>query len=186
MVQQIPKRFQRFPARENDSTQHERNKAFGNCHLGATFTLAAAKGHFGRFFSAASRRASSRSTPWQITSARFSLPCKTASSRFPIHPGSQTVVRMRPRGGIQVGGKQYTKVAGLTWVETTKPDSFADITVGPTELQSKDKPTPLPPKVRTAAPRTRQPGVATARAQQFDPVGAFIGLVTAPIRFADW
>ena len=52
---------------------------------------------------------------------------------------------------IQVGGKQYTKVAGLTWVEreSTKPDSsqlrpsaFADVSVGPTELQSKDKPTP--------------------------------------------
>ena len=23
---------------------------------------------------------------------------------------------------IQVGGKQYTKVAGLTWVKSTKPD----------------------------------------------------------------
>ena len=30
---------------------------------------------------------------------------------------------------IQVGGKQYTKVAGLTWVEreSTKPDTFADV-----------------------------------------------------------
>ena len=41
---------------------------------------------------------------------------------------------------IQVGGKQYTRVAGLTWVETTKPDSFADVSVGPNELQSKDQP----------------------------------------------
>jgi hypothetical protein len=47
---------------------------------------------------------------------------------------------------IQVGGKQYTKVAGLTWVESTKPDSFADISVGPNDLQSKDQPSPLPPK----------------------------------------
>ena len=78
---------------------------------------------------------------------------------------------------MQVGGKHYTRVAGLTWIEKEHPpDSFADVSVGPTELQ-KDKPTPLPPKVRTAA--HRQP-------QQFDPVGAFIGLVTAPIRFADW
>src|SRR5580704_10772112 len=63
---------------------------------------------------------------------------------------------------IQVGGKQYTKVAGLTWVEgeSTKPDSsqlrpsaFADVSGGPNDLQSKDAPTitPLPPKmVRTA------------------------------------
>jgi hypothetical protein len=47
---------------------------------------------------------------------------------------------------IQVGGKQYTKVAGLTWVESTKPDSFADVSVGPNDLQSKDQPL----KVQTA------------------------------------
>jgi hypothetical protein len=50
---------------------------------------------------------------------------------------------------IQVGGKQYTRVAGLTWVEreSTKPDSsqlrpsaFADVSVGPNDLQSKDQP----------------------------------------------
>src|SRR6202041_2077774 len=53
---------------------------------------------------------------------------------------------------IQVGGKQYTKVAGLTWVEreSTKPDSFADVSVGPNDLQSKDQPTPLPPKTAEA------------------------------------
>src|SRR5580692_11231158 len=36
---------------------------------------------------------------------------------------------------IQVGGKQYTKMAGLTWVEkeSTKPDSFADVSVGPND-----------------------------------------------------
>src|SRR5580704_6798959 len=37
---------------------------------------------------------------------------------------------------IQVGGKQYTRVAGLTWVESTdssrlRPSSFADVSVGP-------------------------------------------------------
>jgi len=47
---------------------------------------------------------------------------------------------------IQVGGKQYTKVAGLTWVESgqstnsSQSSAFADVSVGPTELQSKDKP----------------------------------------------
>src|SRR5580693_2195177 len=42
---------------------------------------------------------------------------------------------------IQVGGKQYTKAAGLTWVEreSTKPDSFADVSVEPNDLQSKDQ-----------------------------------------------
>ena len=59
---------------------------------------------------------------------------------------------------IQVGGKQYTKVAGLTWVEreSTKPDSFADVSVGPNDLQSKDQPTPLPPKT-TEAPKNPAP-----------------------------
>ena len=66
---------------------------------------------------------------------------------------------------IQVGCKQYTKVAGLTWVEreSTKPDSFADVSVGPNDLQeSKDKPTPLaerpaalPPKAGEARSATR-------------------------------
>jgi hypothetical protein len=47
---------------------------------------------------------------------------------------------------IQVGGKQYTKVAGLTWVESTKPDSFADVSVGPNDLRSKDRPTMESPR----------------------------------------
>src|ERR1700733_9437001 len=49
---------------------------------------------------------------------------------------------------IQVGGKQYTRVAGLSWIE--RANQFADVSVGPNELQSKDKPTPLPPKTAEA------------------------------------
>src|SRR6478672_9331562 len=58
---------------------------------------------------------------------------------------------------IQVGGKQYTKVAGLAWVEreSTKPDSFADVSVGPNDLQSKDQPSPLPLTARAEAPKKR-------------------------------
>jgi hypothetical protein len=84
---------------------------------------------------------------------------------------------------IQVGGKQYTKVAGLTWVESsTKPDSsqlrpsaFADVSVGPTELQSKDKPSPLPPK----APKRVVQGYDHAP----QPVQAFIDTVMLPFDF---
>ena len=48
---------------------------------------------------------------------------------------------------IQVGGKQYRKVAGLTWVESGQStNSFADVSVGPTELQSKDRPNWQPSK----------------------------------------
>ena len=48
---------------------------------------------------------------------------------------------------IQVGGKQYTKVAGLTWVENGQStNSFADVSVGPTELQSRDRPNWQPSK----------------------------------------
>jgi hypothetical protein len=86
---------------------------------------------------------------------------------------------------IQVGGKQYTKVAGLTWVEreSTKPDSsqlrpsaFADVSVGPNDLQSKDAPTitPLPPPkmVRTAQNQRQR----YAYAQPFDPLSAIVSL----------
>ena len=60
---------------------------------------------------------------------------------------------------IQVGGKQYTKVAGLTWVESgqstylSQSSAFADVSVGPTELQSKDKPS-LPKTAEKEAGRT--------------------------------
>jgi hypothetical protein len=55
---------------------------------------------------------------------------------------------------IQVGGKQYTKVAGLTWVENGEStNSFADVSVGPTELQSKDRPSPLKTAEAPKAPK---------------------------------
>jgi hypothetical protein len=91
---------------------------------------------------------------------------------------------------IQVGGKQYTKVAGLTWVESsdgappsTKPlQSFADVSVGPTELQSKDRPTPLPPRVQTAqAPQGRY--VPKQYAQHPEPLKALIDVVMLPFDF---
>jgi hypothetical protein len=70
---------------------------------------------------------------------------------------------------IQVDGKQYTRVAGLAGVEKedgkavepfgrspeTKQNSFADVSVGPTKLQAKDFPTPLPPKVQKAVAQRR-------------------------------
>src|SRR3984957_18579860 len=52
---------------------------------------------------------------------------------------------------IQVGGKQYTKVAGLTWIE--RADSFADVSVGPNDLQSKDQPSPLKTAEAPKAPK---------------------------------
>jgi hypothetical protein len=91
---------------------------------------------------------------------------------------------------IRVGGKQYTKVAGLTWVESsdgappsTKPlQSFADVSVGPTELQSKDRPTPLPPRVQTAqAPQGRY--VPKQYAQHPEPLKALIDVVMLPFDF---
>ena len=84
---------------------------------------------------------------------------------------------------IQVGGKQYTKVAGLTWVKSTKPDSFADVSVGPTELQSKDKPS-LPPKTdtrRVAAAKSNSLVQGYNHAPQ--PVQGFIDVVMLPWDF---
>ena len=94
---------------------------------------------------------------------------------------------------IRVGGKQYTKVAGLTWVKSsdgappsTKPSqSFADVSVGPTELQSKDRPTPLPPKVQTAqAPQERY--APKQYAQHPEPLKALIDVVMLPFDFLSY
>jgi hypothetical protein len=84
---------------------------------------------------------------------------------------------------IQVGGKQYTKVAGLTWVESTKPDSFADVSVGPTDLQSKDRPTPLPPKT-AQAPQGRY--VAKQYVRHPEPFKALIDTVLLPFDFLSY
>jgi hypothetical protein len=88
---------------------------------------------------------------------------------------------------IQVGGKQYTKVAGLTWVESTKPDprpsAFADVSVGPSELQSKDKPS-LPPKTdtrRVAAAKSNSLVQGYNHAPQ--PVQGFIDVLMLPWDF---
>jgi hypothetical protein len=85
---------------------------------------------------------------------------------------------------IQVGGKQYTRVAGLTWVESsTKPDSFADVSVGPNDLQSKDKPS-LPPKTdtrRVAAAKSNSLIQDYNHAAQ--PVQGFIDVVMLPWDF---
>ena len=80
--------------------------------------------------------------PLRDQSRRRRNPCH--QSRNPIPPALPRLTEAKP-SDIQVGGKQYTKVAGLTWVES-KPDSFADVSVGPNDLQSKDRPAPLPPK----------------------------------------
>jgi hypothetical protein len=91
---------------------------------------------------------------------------------------------------IQVGGKQYTKVAGLTWVEreSTKPDSFADVSVGPNDLQSKDQPTPLPPKTaRAEAPQRRERYAPQQYAQRSpEPFRALIGVVMLPFDFLSY
>ena len=85
---------------------------------------------------------------------------------------------------IQVGGKQYTKVAGLAWVESTKPDSFADVSAGPNDLQSKDQPSPLPPKTAEKAPKR----VVVAQGPHYydrarQPLQAFIDTVMLPRDF---
>ena len=86
---------------------------------------------------------------------------------------------------IQVGGKQYTKVAGLTWVEreSTKPDSFADVSVGPNDLQSKDQPSPL----KTAeAPKKRVVVAPHYYDRTPQPLQAFIDVVMPPFDFLSY
>ena len=65
---------------------------------------------------------------------------------------------------------------------STKPSqSFADVSVGPTELQSKDRPTPLPPKVQTAQAPQRY--VPKQYAQHPEPLKALIDVVMLPFDF---
>jgi hypothetical protein len=84
---------------------------------------------------------------------------------------------------IQVGGKQYTKVAGLTWVESgqftnsSQSSAFADVSVGPTELQSKDKPSlPKTAEKKRVAPHYRAP----------QHLQAFIDTVMLPFDFLSY
>ena len=94
-------------------------------------------------------------------------------------PPDPASIKTKP-SDIQVGGKQYTKVAGLTWVESTKPDSFAEVSVGPNDLQSKDQPSPLPPKT-AEAPKAPKRVVAAQGPHYYDrapqPLQAFIDTV---------
>ena len=74
------------------------------------------------------------------------------SEKFDPKPDPSTLPHDTKPNDIQVDGRQYNRMAGLAWVE--KPDSFADVAVGPTTLQDKDLPTIQPlPKVRAEAPR---------------------------------
>ena len=79
---------------------------------------------------------------------------------------------------IQVGGKQYTRVAGLSWIE--RADSFADVSVGPTELQSKDRPNWQPSK--TAEKKRVVQGYDHAP----QPMQGFIDVVMLPWDFLSY
>ena len=111
---------------------------------------------------------------------------RSLTARHPQPPPDPASIETKP-SDIQVGGKQYTKVAGLTWVEreSTKPDSFADVSVGPNDLQSKDQPSPLPPKT-AEAPKKRvvQGPHYYDRAPQ--PLQAFIDTVMLPFDFLSY
>jgi hypothetical protein len=79
---------------------------------------------------------------------------------------------------IQVGGKQYTSVAGLSWIE--RAHSFADVSVGPTELQSKDRPNWQPSK--TAEKKRVVQGYDLAP----QPMQGFIDVVMSPWDFLSY
>ena len=94
-------------------------------------------------------------------------------------------INTKPSEAIQVGGKRYTKVAGLAWVKSTKPDSFADVSVGPNDLQSKDQPSPLKTAEAPKAPkRVVQGRHYYDRAPQ--PLQAFIDVVMLPFDFLSY
>jgi hypothetical protein len=120
-----------------------------------------------------------------------SKPPEVTPQAVPPDPASLAPTDTKPSDippgatAIQVGGKQYTKVAGLTWVESgqstnsSQPSAFADVSVGPTELQSKDKPS-LP---KTAEKKRVAPHYYD-RAPQ--PLQAFIDTVMLPFDFLSY
>ena len=111
---------------------------------------------------------------------------KPVPQALPEHPASiaPTGIETKP-SDIQVGGKQYTRVAGLAWVESTKPDSFADVSVGPSELQSKDQPSLLPPKT-AEAPKKRVVVAPHYYDRAPQPLQAFIDTVMLPFDFLSY
>ena len=130
--------------------------------------------------------------PVQPPAPTGSIPPKPPEVTPPPEPPTRSPtpasIETKP-SDIQVGGKQYTKVAGLTWVEreSTKPDSFADVSVGPNDLQSKDQPSPLPPKT-AEAPKKR---VVVAQGPHYydrapQPLQAFIDTVMLPFDFLSY
>ena len=113
-----------------------------------------------------------------------SKPPEVTPQAVPPDPASLAPTNTKP-SDIQVGGKQYTKVAGLTWVESTRPDSFADVSVGPNDLQSKDQPSPLKTAEAPKAPkRVVQGPHYYDRAPQ--PLQAFIDTVMLPFDFLSY
>jgi hypothetical protein len=130
--------------------------------------------------------------PVQPPAPRGSIPPKPPEVTPPPEPDPKPdPASLNPKpSDIQVGGKQYTKVAGLTWVEreSTKPDSFADVSVGPNDLQSKDQPTPLPPKTaRAEAPQRRERYAPQQYAQRSpEPFRALIDVVMLPFDFLSY
>jgi hypothetical protein len=120
-----------------------------------------------------------------------SKPPEVTPQTVPPDPASLAPTEIKPSDippgatAIRVGGKQYTKMAGLTWVESTKPDSFADVSVGPTDLQSKDQPSLLKTAEAPKAPkRVVQGPHYYYRAPQ--PLQALIDTVMSPFDFLSY
>ena len=125
--------------------------------------------------------------PVQSPAPTGSIPPKPPEVTPPPEPDPKpdpASIETKP-SDIQVGGKQYTRVAGLTWVESTKPDSFADVSVGPNDLQSKDQPTPLPPKT-AEAPKKRVVVAPHYYDRAPQPLQAFIDTVMLPFDFLSY
>jgi hypothetical protein len=125
--------------------------------------------------------------PVQPSAPTGSIPPKPPEVTPPPEPDPKpdpASIETKP-SDIQVGGKQYTKVAGLIWVEreSTKPDSFADVSIGPNDLQSKDEPSPL----KTAeAPKKRVVAAPHYYDRAPQPLQAFIDTVMLPFDFLSY
>ena len=115
---------------------------------------------------------------------------RAASGAYGINPAAEacaTRTRAQPDpasletnpSNIRVGGKQYTKVAGLTWVESGDPQSRIHLPMfrwGRPSFRAKIS----PPPCRRRQLRKRQRAVCTkALCAHPEPLQAFIDMVIA-------
>ena len=124
--------------------------------------------------------------PVQPPAPTGSIPPKPPEVTPPPEPDpSPTQQALKPNPAtFRSAASNIRELPGLAGLKGT-PDLFADVSLGPTELQSKDKPTPLSPKTARAEAAQRREGYARQQYAQRspEPFRALIDVVMLPFDF---